>query len=978
MADPTGPRHPLDEFLSLYWEDRRAGEVKGLREYLEVCQGDAELIASEYLTLESRLDEDDDDTVGPYRIQEEIGRGGQGVVYRAVDPRMGRTVALKVLHDLGPGAEAALERFRREARAASRADHPGVCPVYDAEVTSGVAYIAMRFVEGTTLAQCLATTNLGGDGETERDDYVDFDVLAETSLELADPATELLGAAQIRDWVSVVEKTARALHAIHEAGVVHRDIKPANIMVTREGEAVVMDFGVAREEDSDLETLTRTGDLFGTPSYMSPEQLTRHGVRLDRRTDVWSLGVVLYECLARTRPFASSSRSGLYQEILTKEPVHPREHNPAISTDLATVMARALEKDRDRRYQTAADLADELRRVLNNEPIVARPVSPGGRLLRWGRRNPALAAALSSAAVILVSGATVSLVLACSANRSAGEARDQQRRADAKASELRRTLDDWERLAEGQRLETLVAEANGPLWPAMPERASAMESWIQRASALTARLDEHRAVLQGLQSRAGPWTEDERRRDRGSRGAEQERLTELKGKLASVATALAEAGEEVRRVREDLANAEGGAGELRRRERLTQRLDTLVEDEDTLAEQKVTLTLERGQLTERMEQRLTFTFEDPRDQIRHDGLRRLVAGLERLCGPARSGSVTVQGMRSRLEFATSVRQRTVLDEAAGWTAAAGRVASTGLALPPQVGLVPLGPDPDSGLEEFAQVQSGAVPVRDPETGRLARTDETGMVFVLIPGGDFWMGAQADDPEKANHDPDALPHERPVHRVSVGPFLLSKYEMTKGQWRRFTGRAPGTYEPGFARVTLSNPVENVSWFDCRRVLQRLGLVMPSEQQWEYACRAGSSDPWSTGRTRRSLVGSVNIADQAAARVGARWPAIWAELDDGYPVHAPVGSYQPNAWGLHDMHGNVAEWCRGQATTYSASPPEDPDRQERPVGVSGRDRPQRGGSYDKGATEARSASRNRGAASTPVPNVGVRPALNLILR
>ncbi|NRA95614.1 MAG: serine/threonine protein kinase, partial [Planctomycetes bacterium] len=406
---------PVDAFLDQYFEDVEAGTVRQLSDYLALFPDDQDLIAAEYVALQGRTTsaESAGDALGPYRLEEELGRGGQGIVYKATDTRIDRTVALKVLRGLGPGAEGLLVRFKREAAAASKADHPGVCAVYDVDVTGGIPYIAMRYIEGETLAKRIATTREVTAADTAPTvialDEVDFEDDPDTSVDQGTTSSGSQTRSDVMRVVRLVEKVARALHAVHEAGVIHRDVKPGNVMITPQGEAVVMDFGIARDEESDLQTLTRSGDLFGTPSYMSPEQLTRQSIRVDRRTDVWSLGVMLYECVTLERPFEAPSREGLYQQILAREPEDPRRLNPSVPRDLVTVIATALDKDRERRYQTAHDLAEDLRRIRSYEPIQAKPVGRLTRVVRWAQRNPAVAAALAVVLLSLSAGLFIAL-----------------------------------------------------------------------------------------------------------------------------------------------------------------------------------------------------------------------------------------------------------------------------------------------------------------------------------------------------------------------------------------------------------------------------------------------------------------------------------------------------------------------------------------------------------------------------------------
>jgi serine/threonine protein kinase len=320
------------------------------------------------------------DAIGPYQPLRELGRGGQAVVYLAEDRRLHRPVALKVLKGLGPLTETMMRRFRREAEVASRLDHHGICAVYDAGVLDGVPYIAMRFVEGDTLADRIEAARKQPDDDSS----------------LSVGSTTRAGIHQVLD---VVEKAARALHVAHEAGIVHRDVKPSNIMITPRGEPVLLDFGLAGHEDGDFTTLTGTGESLGTPAYMSPEQLMARRIRVDRRTDVYSLGVTLYECLTLERPFRGGTRDAVYQAIQYDDPTDIRKLNAGLPHDIKVLMETALEKDRDRRYQTAEALADDLARVRRGEPIAARQVTAVERAWRWAKRRPVRAALLAALAV---------------------------------------------------------------------------------------------------------------------------------------------------------------------------------------------------------------------------------------------------------------------------------------------------------------------------------------------------------------------------------------------------------------------------------------------------------------------------------------------------------------------------------------------------------------------------------------------------
>ncbi len=281
----------------------------------------------------------------------------------------------------------------------------------------------------------------------------------------------------------------------------------------------------------------------------------------------------------------------------------------------------------------------------------------------------------------------------------------------------------------------------------------------------------------------------------------------------------------------------------------------------------------------------------------------------------------------------------------GWPAAIDAVARNemygGLALLEQEGLTPLGPDPHSGLHEFAVEGTGATPTRSATTGRLLLTDDFAIVLVLMPGGTFWMGAQQEAPDKPNHDWSALNDEAPVHQVTVPPFFLAKYEMTRAQWAAMGGGDPHAFEDS-ERL----PVDSVSWNDCRKLLSRRELRLPSEAEWEYACRAGTTTPFWVGESAEAL-----------ARVE------WCAGESGGEPHA-VGVKPSNPFGLHDMHGNAAEWCEDRYRRDYDGAPTDGSAW---VDGENEDRVVRGGSW---SLSARSAYRSWCARADD--QVGVRPA------
>ena len=290
-------------------------------------------------------------------------------------------------------------------------------------------------------------------------------------------------------------------------------------------------------------------------------------------------------------------------------------------------------------------------------------------------------------------------------------------------------------------------------------------------------------------------------------------------------------------------------------------------------------------------------------------------------------------------------------------------------------LVPLGADPTSGLQEFwhrPSANDDTPIVARGSDGQLPLRDRFGIIFVLLPPGRTVIGAQAEDPEQPAYDPGARIQESPLHEVTLAPFLLAKHELTQAQWLVLTGeRTPSTLPAGVVRsdgkaMTVRHPVESASWGECTAVLQQHGLQLPTEAQWEYGCRAGSTTTWSTGAEPGSLQGCANLADASARTAGI---AFEATLDDGHAVHAPVGSLRPNAFGLHDTIGNVAEWCREPFSSLAYLLPAGEGDGLRPV-PEVQQRPLRGGSYEDVPKVATAAARAFAPATARTRTVGVR--------
>ncbi|MBN1442261.1 MAG: SUMF1/EgtB/PvdO family nonheme iron enzyme, partial [Planctomycetes bacterium] len=748
-----------------------------------------------------------------------------------------------------------LARFDAERQALAMMDHPNIARVYDAGSTEGGRpYFTMEAVEGVPIT-----------------DYCSRHKLS------------------LPERLKLFLQVCQGVEHAHHRGVIHRDIKSANVLVScpeQEPLAKIIDFGVARATNQRLTErtiYTELGRVVGTPAYMSPEQAEMTGERIDHRTDIYSLGVLLYELLVGQVPLDLDVHSVAFEEIVRRiredDPPTPsvrwsrlnserttklaaeRQSEPAalvrqLEGDLDWICMKAIEKERERRYPAAADLAEDIQRYLQDEAVLARPPSGVYRLRKFVRKNRGAVTAAGAVMLALLVGLVGTLWFAAAASENARIARQSEGEARRQEAEARRQAAENLVLADMQRLSDYNSEAEG-LWPTSPESVEAMGRWLEKARRFSARLGDHQSALAELRRRA---TQGEESRE------------------APAGDAAKPAGQ--------------GPGER------------------------------------------LWKFADPEDEGRHEMLSMLAAGLAEFMDEDPSKGA-ISKVERRLEWAPSAPAFR-----ARWREAVASIGDArecprygGLKVEPVDGLLPIGRDPGSGLWEFACLRTGRAPARGPE-GRSSVSEETAIVLVLLPGGKFLMGS-----------PESEEDRQPVeiqHEVTLSPFFLSKYEVTQAQWSKVMGN------PSRATGKLF-PVESVSWYDCQAFCRKAGLKLPTEAQWEYAARAGTDGPFGgTGRLDDMGWYVDNSYDEWRVRdrkIRRRWTApTWP------------GQKQPNGFGLHDMHGNVAEWCEDVYDPEFYSKPE--AHRKDPICTSGSEAEwvYRGGCWGNNADYCRSAFRS----------------------
>jgi len=930
--------------------------------------------------------------IGPFQVLSEIGSGGMGTVYLAEQKApIQRRVAIKVIK-LGMDTKAVLARFEVERAALSRMEHSNIAKVLDSGTTAdGRPYFVMEYVKGVPITR-----------------YCDDNRLS------------------IEDRLALFQQVCSGVQHAHSKGVIHRDLTPNNVLVTvQDGKAAakIIDFGLARATDNRLteKTLfTEQGVILGTPEYMSPEQAGLGGLDIDTRSDVYTLGVMLYELLTGSLPFSQNElRAGGYDGmcriIREREPERPSTKITKVQTDTAAIaklrrcgsekllrrlrgdldwiVLRCLDKDRTRRYETPSALAADLQRHLDDEPVEARPPSFAYRIGKLARRYRG-----QLTAVGLVLSATIAGLMGMTwfwldARAQADNARRQEGIAQEKAQEALARKAEFDQLAAVVQVENALAEEDH-LYPPWPDKVAAMKKWLDDVDGLMQMRPKIEATVASLRQRATPLSAEELQRD--SNELEYQRLS---AKIAALerAQAVRKDGEvpevqvgveeramtaaqlndmawsrvapyEDQRVWGDeprglalaslawkrLTEEKAGTPDRAQRAEVCRTLawawfangcdsraeaamqEALVRsqglpgqgsmyDESLMLGDQVAAA-RRGKVARSVEElraRLgklaaeraarSFNIANESERFLHATLSELLRKLEELMARRRL-------LAERLRWADRLGELTVHHPRAPqtWDAARaaiakadGVVASTlyqehPIELLPQPGLIPIGMNPLTKLWEFYDLRSAWDGGSDPATlgvprhvlagdraGNIDVADDTGIVFVLLPGGAFRMG-----------------EKREERRVTLSPFFLARHELTRGQWQRLAGGLPAPTARELRRKTppMANPISEVDWTETERLFQRHGLVLPTEAQWEYGCRAGASTELFCDAAELTEYANVSSESGSAGIEESTISLLLQGVGSRPRDLVRVGTLRPNGFGLHDVIGNVAEWTR----------------------------------------------------------------------
>jgi formylglycine-generating enzyme required for sulfatase activity/serine/threonine protein kinase len=885
---------------------------------------------------------------GRYRIVRALGRGAMGAVYLAEDTQLERSVAIKTPHFTESLTEESLERFYREARVAATLRHTNICPVFDVGQIDGKHYISMAYIEGRSLSAFIQPDK---------------------------PQTE-------RQILIVIRKLALALQEAHDHSIVHRDLKPANVMVDKKGEPIIMDFGLAQQvrRNEDVR-LTQTGNILGTPAYMSPEQVEGEPGKIGPSTDQYSLGVILYELLTAQLPFRGSVVAVMGQ-ILTKEVPPPSQSRTALDPRIDGVCLKMMAKTPSERFASLKSVADEIAIILKSPAAKAtaqdKPVSPTA-LLAAGDPPRAEASASQVLKSLKTKAVTESdlasleeLARKCLGHRDYDQViLIAERIPEEKRNAAMQTLLERAR-ARADEIAFLLCDIDEAV------RLEQFQTAFKKAEALLKIKPGHHRALEIQQQFGGEG-------DGGVVRLGPKEITQTWSEGGWVPWSALAFGLAIVGVVWGLIIIWLGKTAI-----VIDAKDPGITVEVKGLEAFITVPGKQSIKVQPGNQEITVSYGGLETQTRKFVLKKgqtqiltvaivnsqLVAQLANEIAPLTSGhdekssSPTASG-NGPLLSQTPAQVGNEVDKVAPTQKKPADVVPSAPAVEANIGHSSRKVTAGESAAKSAQ-QNLAERLKTP----VISTNSLGIKLALIPPGEFPMGSPESERERAGNERQ--------HRVRITkPFYLGVYEINQSEFERVMGRNPSYFfntgrqsEAATGVDTSRNPVEQVTWYDAvefcnklsekegRRPYYRIGGInrhaegwitdakvsigggsgycLPTEAQWEYACRAGTTTPFDFGTADNGAESNCN--GRAPYGTSVQGPALSRTL--------PVGGYRPNAFGLYDMHGNVWEWCWDMydAAYYKDTPASDP------AGPSeGPDRVMRGGAWCALALECRAAHR-----------------------
>ncbi len=866
---------------------------------------------------------DTDTTWTGHTIVDELGKGGMGVVHRAKQRVLQRIVALK-----SPKHPHLNHRFTEEALISGYLSHPNIISVHNLlQGNDNTIALTMPLIDGVSWDKKLAS------------DY--------------EQSNGTLSNRVLHEHLDLLLKVCQAISYAHHKGILHNDLKLENIMVGEFGDVVVMDWGCATQNSVVDVSLpfhilhpNQVTKPFGSPCYMPPELAQGQGRSIGPWTDTYLIGAMLYEILEGRPPRRGKTLGAVIQQACLGD-TDPFEK--CTSPTLQRICLRALSPNRTDRYSIPDALEDDLRGFFKAEQSESLLATVETVL---SEENSHTYSDSHSSLMTLIEAVSMTV----QADQIWPSASAKMLREKACRQLVSRAIELGDLKLATAYLHHLSVEHDDlrKMLTSQQQKRQLETEAIERNTRLTRLIVAFMMISLTV---GGALVNSARQEALTQHAIASERLVELTS-LSDIQTA--------QQLTTDLESL------WPLRTSMVPEMDRWINTAENLISRK---SVHTGHLNT-----LSTHETDMDPQLLKWELGIISSLLDEI---TLLESKWLPAIKDRRSFALTLRERSIDDHEAQWTAALQSVKDhpmyDGLNIEPQLGLIPLHQDPTSGLWEFAHLQSGTPP--EIVDGKYVLTPETGIVLTLLPASSFWMGATKDG--SRNIDPRSKETEGPVHLVDIGAFFISKYEMTQGQWLRMNENNPAAYPVGTdlkpQPITALHPIEQITWSEATETLFRYDLKLPTEAQWEYAARGKwtaeetpSSNPvfW-TGNTVVSLQGTLNIADMGGRRLGS--PESWrfeATLDDGHMVHAPVGSFTANPFGLHDTLGNVWEWCSDRFGEYTL--PVEPGTGKR---LAPEDAPNlfRGGGFRASSVHVRSADRySIYAADYSAYDVGLRPS------